>query len=228
MTKILAIGPHPDDVEGGMGGTILRLTKLGHEVHILDLTDGEPTPYGNPETRLKESKEAAALLGISSRTILDLPNRFLFDNVESRQKVAEVIRKIRPDIMFLPYWEDAHPDHIQGTLIGEAARFYAKVTSLDIEGEPCYPSRIFYYLCTHLRIHIDPSFIIDVSEEHEKKIQILKVYRSQFTYSEERWNLISTLITSYDQYYGTLIRRQFGEPFISREKIGLKDIRDLV
>lgn len=228
MTKILAVGPHPDDVEGGMGGAILRLTKLGHEVHILDLTDGEPTPCGNRETRLKESKEAASLLGIASRTTLDLPNRFLFDNVESRHKVAGVIRKIRPDTMFLPYWVDAHPDHIQGSVIGEAARFYAKVTSLDIEGEPCYPSRIFHYVCTHLRVHIDPSFIIDISDEHEKKMEILKAYRSQFTYSEERWNYICNLITSYDQYYGALIRTQFGEPFICREKIGLKDIRDLL
>lgn len=228
MTKILAVGPHPDDIEGGMGGTILRLTKLGHEVHILDLTDGEPTPHGSPEIRRKESQEASTLLGIASRTILDLPNRFLFDNVESRRKVAEVIRKIRPDIMFLPYWEDAHPDHTQCTLIGEAARFYSKITSLDLEGEPCYPSRIFYYLCIHLRVHIDPSFIIDISEEHEKKMQILKAYRSQFNYSEERWNFVSSFITSFEQYYGALIRTQYGEPFISREKIGLKDIRDLV
>ena len=228
MTKILAVGPHPDDVEGGMGGTILRLTKLGHEIHVLDLTDGEPTPYGSKEIRQKESREAATLLGIASRTTLDLPNRFLFDNIESRLKVAEEIRKIGPDIMFLPYWEDAHPDHTQSTLIGEAARFYAKITSLDLKGEPCYPSRIFYYLCMHLRVHIDPSFIIDISEEHEKKMQAVKLYRSQFSYTEERWNLISSFITSYEQYYGALIRTQFGEPFISREKIGLKDIRDLV
>lgn len=228
MTKILAIAPHPDDVESGMGGTILKMIKLGHEVHILDITDGEPTPHGSPEIRRKEANEAAKLLGVASRTILDLPNRFLFDNVESRQKVAEVIRKIRPEIMFLPYWEDAHPDHIQCTLIGEAARFYAKVTSLVIEGEPCYPSRIFYYLCMHLRTHIDPAFIIDISDDHEKKMEIVKTYRSQFSYNEERWNYVSSFITSYERYFGELIRTQFGEPFISREKIGLKDIRDLV
>ena len=109
--KVLAIGPHPDDVEGGMGGSIIKFLKLGHEVHILDLTNGEPTPHGTPEIRSEECDKATALLGVSGRTNLDLPNRYLFDNIESRNKLAEVIRRVRPHIMFLPYWEDAHPDY---------------------------------------------------------------------------------------------------------------------
>lgn len=140
---ILAISPHPDDVEGGMGGSIIKFLKLGHEVHIVDLTDGEPTPHGTPEIRREECKKATDLLGLTNRTTLDLPNRYLFDNVESRKKVAEVIRVVKPDILFLPYWEDAHPDHIQTTQIGEAARFYAKLTKTDLAGEPWYPGRLF-------------------------------------------------------------------------------------
>ncbi len=225
---ILAIGPHPDDVEGGMGGSIIKFLKLGHEVHIVDLTNGEPTPHGTIETRRKECKKATDLLGLTGRTTLDLPNRYLFDNIEAREKTAEVIREVRPDILFLPYWEDAHPDHIQATQIGEAARFYAKLTKTDMAGEPWYPRHIFYYVWSHLRVHISPAFIIDISDEFEKKVEAVKSYESQFVYNEERWKSVNGSLHANGQYYGTLIGTQYGEPFASREQLGLRDIRELI
>ncbi len=225
---ILAISTHPDDVECGMGGSIIRFLKLGHRVHIVDLTSGEPTPHGTSELRREECKMATSLLGVAERTTLELPNRYLFDNVESRNKVAEVIRKVRPDILFLPYWEDAHPDHIQAMRIGEAARFYAKLTKTDLEGEPWYPGRVFYYLWSHLKVHLSPAFIIDISDEFEKKLEAVKSYKSQFVYSEERWKDVSRTLHSDGQYFGLLIGTQYGEPFVSREKLGLRDIRDIL
>lgn len=227
-TTILAISTHPDDVECGMGGSIIRLLKLGHEVHILDLTNGEPTPHGTPEIRSEEREKANILLGISGRTTLELPNRYLFDNTESRNKVAEVIRKVKPDILFLPYWEDSHPDHLQATRIGEAARFYAKLTKTDLAGEPWYPGRIFYYLWSHQKVNLSPAFIIDISDEYDKKVEVVKSYKSQFVYSEERWKDINRTLHSYGQYYGLLIGTRYGEPFASREGLGLRDIRDLL
>lgn len=228
MTTILAIGPHPDDVEAGMGGSILKFVALGYDVHILDVTNGEPTPHGSPEIRKREWEQATALLGVKSRTVLDLPNRYLMDSIEARKKVAAVIRQIRPEIIFLPYWIDAHPDHLQTTHIGEAARFYAKLTKSDIPGEPCYPAYIFYYLCSHLRLHVTPSFILDISSEFEKKLQAARTYQSQFAYDKMRWNYISGSITARNRYYGDLIRVDYGEPFMSHEQIGLKDIRDVI
>ncbi|GAI70831.1 unnamed protein product, partial [marine sediment metagenome] len=123
MPNILAIGPHPDDVELGMGGSILKFTEAGHQVTIVDLTDGEPTPHGDPETRKKESVKSSRILGIDERITLDFPNRYLQDEVEARQELAEIIRKIQPDILFTPYWIDAHPDHIATSKICDAARF---------------------------------------------------------------------------------------------------------
>ena len=225
---MLAVSPHPDDVEAGMGGSIIKFLKLGHEVHIVDLTSGEPTPHGTSELRCEECKKATSLLGVSERTTLELPNRYLFDNVESRNKVAEIIRKVRPDILFLPYWEDAHPDHLQAMRIGEAARFYAKLTKTDLEGEPWYPGRVFYYLWSHLKVHLSPAFIIDISDEFEKKVEVVKTYKSQFVYSEERWKDVNRTLYSYGQYFGLLIGTQYGEPFVSREKLGLRDIRDVI
>lgn len=229
MTKIiLCIGPHPDDIEAGMGGSVIKFIKAGHEVHILDLTNGEPTPFGSPEIREKEWQQASSILNICSRTILDLPNRYLFDNIEARKKVAEVIRKLRPNIIFLPYWEDAHPDHLQATQIGEAARFYAKLTKTDMLYEPWYPDHVFYYLWSHLKIHIEPAFIVDISNEFKEKLEAVKAYRSQFRYSKEQWLRVKNRVYSLGQYFGSLIGAYYGEPFASREKIGLLDIRDMV
>src|SRR5947209_19992261 len=94
--KILAIGPHPDDVEIGMGGTILALRAQGHEVTICDLTNGEPTPIGTPERRAREAADAARILGVT-RITLEMPNRYLVDTVDNRMLVAEVIRRVRPE-----------------------------------------------------------------------------------------------------------------------------------
>ena len=228
MAKILSIGTHPDDVDAGMGGSIIKFVSAGHEVHILDLTNGEPTPFGDPETRKKEWGKASKILNIHSRIVLDLPNRYLFDTVDARMKVAQVIRKIRPDVLFLPYWEDAHPDHIQATQICEAARFYAKLTKTDMLHEPWYPKHIFYYYWSNLKVHISPAFIIDISKEYENKILAVKAYQSQFMYSEEQWKSVENKAESICRYFGSLIGVQYGEPFASRENIGLVDIRDIV
>jgi len=127
MASILVIGPHPDDQELGMGGTIIRLASQGHSVHVLDMTNGEPTPQGSVETRARESAEAAKIMGVQ-RSLLGLKNREVVHNLASRHKLAAAIRVHRPNIIFLPYPTDAHPDHVAVTRIGEDARFDAKLT----------------------------------------------------------------------------------------------------
>ncbi len=228
MTKILTIGTHPDDIDAGMGGTIIKFSKIGHHIDVVDLTNGEPTPYGSPEIRKKEWEKASTLLKIQSRTVLDLPNRYLFDTVHARKKLAEEIRKLKPEILFLPYWEDAHPDHIQATQIGESAKFYAKLTKTDMQYEPWYPKHVFYYLWSHLNTHLNPAFIIDITAEFNEKILAVKAFQSQYMYSEEQWERVENKIISICQYYGSLIGVKYGEPFASREQLGLKDIRDLI
>src|SRR3954468_12605510 len=114
MASILVFGPHPDDQELGMGGSIARLVKQGHRVHLVDLTTGEPTPLGSEETRAKEKAKAAQILGVE-RTLVGLQNRKVTHDIESRYKVAAVIRKHRPDWMFIPFDHDSHPDHVAVT-----------------------------------------------------------------------------------------------------------------
>ncbi|MCP5004091.1 MAG: bacillithiol biosynthesis deacetylase BshB1 [Planctomycetes bacterium] len=225
---VLAVSTHPDDVECGMGGSIIKFLKLGHEVHVVDLTNGEPTPQGDPELRRRESDAATRLLGLTSRIPLDFPNRYLFDNVEVRKEVAQVIRRVKPEILFLPYWEDSHPDHVQAAQIGEAARFYAKFTKTDMAGDPWYPKRIFYYQWTHMSVQFPSAFILDISDEFENKVKAVKSYVSQFAFSNDKWNRVSGLLQAHGRYYGELIGTRYGEPFACREKIGLRDIGGII
>src|ERR1051325_4516158 len=122
MASILVIGPHPDDQELGMGGTIIRLAAQGHRLHVVDMTNGEPTPFGSIEKRAAESAAAAKVMGVE-RTLLGLKNREVVHNIESRHKLAALIRVHRPDALFVPFPLDAHPDHVAVTKIAEDARF---------------------------------------------------------------------------------------------------------
>ncbi|MDB5321817.1 MAG: putative deacetylase [Phycisphaerales bacterium] len=144
MASIVVVGPHPDDQELGMGGTVARLASQGHTVHLIDMTNGEPTPFGSVETRARESAAAAKVLGVG-RTLLGLKNREVTHNIASRHALAALYRVHRPNVIFVPFPIDAHPDHVAVTRIAEDARFDAKLTQTDIPGEPWYPKRIIYY-----------------------------------------------------------------------------------
>ncbi len=227
MLNILAVGPHPDDVELGMAGSILKFTEADHKVTIVDLTDGEPTPQGNPEIRKKESVKSSRILGIEERITLDFPNRYLQDEIEVRQELAEIIRNLRPDIIFAPYWIDAHPDHIATSKICDAARFYGKFTHTEMKGKPFYVKKIYYYISSHLKQNIKPSFVMDISKVMEMKIEAIRSYESQFGPSPEDHQLFEWILNS-NRYWGSLIGTEFAEPFISREEIGIQDIEALL
>ncbi|MDO8915715.1 MAG: bacillithiol biosynthesis deacetylase BshB1 [Coriobacteriia bacterium] len=226
MADVICFGAHPDDVEIGMGATAAKLARCGLDVLIVDLTDGEPTPRGTHETRMVEAATSAVALG-ARRLTLDLPNRELFDTVEARKKVAEVLRAERPRIVFAPYPIDAHPDHIAASAIIEAARFYAKFVKTDMAGEPHYPARLYHYWAVHLRIVERPSFIVDVSEDLDAKMVALAAYESQFTTNEANVGILPWVRVQAASW-GALIGTAAGEPFYAREQIGVRDVRDLL
>lgn len=227
MSNILAIGAHPDDVELGMGATIAKLIKLGHQVSIIDLTDGEPTPYGSKEKRKEESLKSAQILGVTQRFTMHFPNRYLQDTIEARKELAGYIRKIKPDIIFCHLEIDKHPDHIAASKLTEAAIFYSKFTKSEIPGQPWEVGKIYYFYATHLRLNINPSFIIDVSDEFHKKIESLHAYKSQFIDNKKN-SFVFDYIRKQGEYFGSLIKKAYGEPFVSKEPIGINDITDLI
>jgi bacillithiol biosynthesis deacetylase BshB1 len=224
--NVLVAGPHPDDQELGMGGTIARLVADGHRVLLLDLTDGEPTPCGDRETRAREAAEAARILGAERRT-LDLPNRTLVHSIEARHRVAAVIRGFRPEVMFVPYFEDAHPDHVAGTRIVEDARFDAKLTKTDLPGDPWHARWLFHYYATHLRIVPQPSFLVDTTGFAARKREAVLAYRSQFVVNERNRRVVEWLDAA-GTYFGSRIGTETAEPFFAREPIGLAGLAGLV
>jgi bacillithiol biosynthesis deacetylase BshB1 len=212
---IMIIATHPDDAEIGMGGTIISLSRKGYDVIIVDLTDGEPTPKGSPEIRASESQRVDAILKIHKRINLGLINRELFDTVENRKKLATVIRQYRPKVIFMPFHSDAHPDHIQACQLSEAACFYSKFVKSDMEYDPHTPQKKFHYYANHLNDIVSPSFVFDISDTFELKYQALQEYESQL--NSQSLKKILTL----NSYWGQKINTNYGEPFSSKEVIGV-------
>jgi bacillithiol biosynthesis deacetylase BshB1 len=212
----------------GVGGTIPLLQAQGARVGVLDLTDGEPTPFGSPEIRRRETDAATAVLGLAWRGNLGLVNRRLEADLAASAKLAGALRELRPRVLFAPYWEDAHPDHVAATALVDAARFWAKLTKTDLPGEPFYPQHILYYFSVHLRVHPRPSFVLDVTQHFETKMRAVECYRSQFI--EGRDPTPPTVLDDLrarGRYWGWAIGAGYGEPFVSREEVGLRSLRDL-
>jgi N-acetylglucosamine malate deacetylase 1 len=226
---VLVIATHPDDGEIGVGGTLVRCGRAGLRTGILDLTNGEPTPHGSPELRAQETLTASAKLGIAWRKNLGLPNRSVEATLDARRALAGVLRVARPRIVFAPYWDDSHPDHVAASRLCEDARFWAKLSRTDLPGEPFWPPRMFYYWSVHLRIHPKPAFVIDISDAIEEKMQAVAVYESQFVTGRTL-----TFPTALDdirdraRYWGWTIGKAYAEPFGCREEIGLKSPDDII
>ena len=226
---VLVVAPHPDDAELGLAGTILRLQEEGLRVGVLDLTDGEPTPFGSTEIRVRETAAATEVLGLGWRENLGLPNRSLEPTLSARGRLAEVFRRVRPRWLFTPYWVDAHPDHTAATRLVEEARFWAKLSKSDLSGAPHHAERIFYYYSIHLRIVPQPAFVVDISRFWDRKLAAIACYHSQFV--EGRPPQPPTFLDRLrDQAatWGWSIGVDYGEPIASREPIGLSSFLGLL
>jgi bacillithiol biosynthesis deacetylase BshB1 len=228
LLDVLAIAPHPDDAELGMAGALLKMRLAGWRVGVLDLTSGEPTPFGSPEIRRLETNAATEILGLTWRGNLCLPNRCLEHTLAARARLAGIIRLARPRWLFAPFWEDAHPDHQATTPLVEAARFWAKLTKTDLPGPPHHPERIYYYYCVHLKLAPQPAFVLDISDVWERKLAAIAAFRSQFI--EGRPDTPPTFLDRLRDeaaYWGKTIGRAYGEPFASREPIALRGLSEL-
>ena len=224
---MLAIGAHPDDVELTIGGTIAKMTGLGHRVGILDLTRGELGTRGTAEIRAKESRAAAEVLGVELRETLDLGDGHLVDSLENRKVVIELIRKWRPRIIVAPYWHDLHPDHGTAGRIVADAYYPSGFAKYPVDGQPWRPRAVLFFQA-HFRF--DPSFIIDTTEAFSKKMEATRCYASQLhdEKSEDPETGIShpeflQKIEARDRHSGALIGRKYGEPMLCRRVLRIDD-----
>lgn len=225
----LFVAAHPDDAELGAGGAILSLKAQGLRVGVLDLTTGEPTPRGSEEIRKKETLASTRLLGLDWRGNLGLPNRALVADLEARRLVAGQIRLLKPRVLLTHYWEDAHPDHVAASALVDAARFWAKLSKTDLPGTPHYPQRIVYFFSVHLRLHVQPSFVLDVSTFHDRKLEALGCYASQFTQGRAPGEpTVLDDVRDVGRYWGWTIGTRHGEPFLTRERVGVRSLQDVL
>jgi bacillithiol biosynthesis deacetylase BshB1 len=227
---VIVFASHPDDAELTMGGTIAKFTLNNLKVGIIDLTKGELSTRGTTKTRQKEAKRAAAILKTTIRENLHIPDGGIVRNKENLMKIIKIIRRYKPKIVFAPYFNDRHPDHIDASILVKEAVFSSGLAKIitqhkNIRQEAYRPKRIFYYMQTYT---FDPSFIVDITGYHEVKMEAVKSYSTQFydSKNKEPQTFISrpefiNYIESRALFYGFQIGKQYGEPFYSEEKIEL-------
>ncbi|HMN26050.1 MAG TPA: bacillithiol biosynthesis deacetylase BshB1 [Ignavibacteriaceae bacterium] len=225
---VLIFGAHPDDAELAMGGTIANLTKNDLKVGIIDLTQGELGTRGTAETRQKEAFNAAITLKAAIRKNLNMPDGDIKNSEENLMKVIIAIRKFKPKVLFAPYFNDRHPDHIDASNLIKRAMFstgLSKIKSFDKEVPQNHyrPEKLFYYMQTYT---FDPTFIVDISETFDLKMKAVECYATQFhnPKSKEPETFISrpefiNYIKSRAEFYGFSIGKKFGEPFFCEEKV---------
>lgn len=214
---ILVIGAHPDDAEIGCGGTIAHYKKRGKKVGVLDLSNGEPTPFGSVEIRMTELKVASEILQLDVRVTLDMTNRYIENTIENRKKVSDVIRKYKPSIIITHPSNDWHPDHIACHQIVNAAKFQAKLTKTESQYPEYYPKYLLYFDHSHLKdINRKLDFLINISDSLEDKINALKAYKSQFIDNKKHLRIFD-YIRERAGYLGYQIGVKYAEGFISSE-----------
>jgi bacillithiol biosynthesis deacetylase BshB1 len=214
---VLAFGPHPDDLEIGLGGTLAKHAARGQHVGLCDLTRGEMSSNGTPEERLKEAEEARKVLGATWRENLALPDRAIGSSPNHGRAVVELIRRCKPRVVALPYWTDRHPDHTAASLMLKDAVFNAKLRRYDAAGDPWEPQWVCYYF---INDSVQPSFVIDVTDQYEVKRRALACYVSQFSRATQAANTrlnspsFSKLIESRDAQFGALAGVGFAEGIV--------------
>ncbi|MFH5184713.1 bacillithiol biosynthesis deacetylase BshB1 [Paenibacillus sp. TAB 01] len=174
---ILIFGAHPDDAEIGMGGTIVKHTSAGYRVGICDLTYAEMSSNGTVETRQQEAAAASFVLGLAMRSNLGLPDRGLWIEPKNIAAITSEIRKHKPRIVFAPYWEDRHPDHIACSKLVQEAVFNAKLRKYDPGTEAHTVEQCYFYFINDVA---EADLVVDITSNHEQKMQALQCYRTQF------------------------------------------------
>ncbi len=220
---VLAFGPHPDDVEIGMGATIAHHVARGLSVGMCDLTRGEMGTNGTPEERIREADEAREVLGAAWRVNLGLPDRDLREVGEQVLPIVELIRACRPAAIALPHECDRHPDHVAAQALVRAAAFSSGLRKFAAAGAPWKPDWLVSYFINNV---VEPSFIIDVSEHYEVKRRALACHRTQFApagpdAADTRLTspLFQQLIESRDAQFGARAGVRWAEGFVVREPI---------
>jgi bacillithiol biosynthesis deacetylase BshB1 len=226
---LLAIAPHPDDVELTCGGTMIKMAEAGYRTGILDLTRGETGTRGTPETRLKEAARAGKIMGAKVRRNLGLPDAHLIMSDENKAAIAEVIREFEPHTVILPYWEGRHPDHYTAARLGYEACFIAGLKNYPLPGGAFRPFKILYAAAY---ADVRPTFAVDITKQYDQRRQAILAYESQFRpRKRDRNSKVSLPLDELEErmslqarQYGRMIGVKFAEGFVVKEVLRTDDV----
>ena len=234
---ILAIGVHPDDVELGCGGTILKQIALGYSVGIVDLTQGELGTNGSAATRKKEAEKARKYAGAKYRENLNMADGFFENNKANKLKLIKAIRKYQPDIVLANAISDRHPDHGRASLLISDSCFLAglvKIKTKDGSKQQAKwrPRKVFHYIQDH---HLEPDIVVDISGFMEAKIELVQCYDTQF-HNPKKNNKITPIssaafldtLTGRAVVHGRRIGVEHGEGFTCKEYVGTGDLMNML
>jgi bacillithiol biosynthesis deacetylase BshB1 len=225
---LLVFGPHPDDIEIGLGAAIARHTAEGRSAGLVDLTAGELGSNGTPEGRRREADAAAVVLGAAWRENLGWPDGSIEPTPALLRSAVDCVRRHRPRAVAIPYWQDRHPDHVAASAVLTKALFMSGLRKVDAEHAPWRPDRVCYYF---INDGAPPSFVVDVSMYYEKKREALACYQSQFVPSGD--DAVATrlsaptfrqLIESRDAQFGALAGVAWAEGVVVREPVILPSL----
>jgi bacillithiol biosynthesis deacetylase BshB1 len=228
---LLAVFPHPDDAELTCGATLLKTARQGYRVGILDLTRGELASRGSVEVRTEEAGRAAALLEVSLRENLGLPDGGLTSSPGHRLVLASAIRRLRPTVVLTtaPSPFGRHPDHrVTGDLVRDAC-YAAGLRLLDPATPPHRPRKVLHSI-SYREDNLKPTFVVDVTDELDRKIEAIECYASQFEGVIQAGEVypngesLSDIIRHQAAHYGSLIRVRYGEPFFTTETVRIDDV----
>ena len=225
---LLAFGPHPDDIEIGMAGTVAKHAALGARVGLCDLTRGELGSNGTPEARVQEGDAAARVLGAAWRVNLGLPDGGLSPTRDQVTVIAELIRRAQPSILAIPHARDRHPDHGAAHLLLVRAIFDAGLRRFPATGDPLRARAVCSYF---INDHGAPSFVVDVSEFYERKREALACYRSQFSAESPdavvtrlTSPLFAQLVESRDSHFGARADVRWAEGFVAQQPLRMSQL----
>ena len=227
--ELLAIFAHRDDAELNCGGTLAKAARAGRRVGILDLTQGEMGTRGTAEIRAAEAERAAKVLGVAVRENLGLPDANITNDQATRHKLVRAIRSFRPRVVLAPALEGRHPDHRVTAQLVRDACFLSGLAKIAPDMEKHRPLKILHCL-TYRQDFVRPSFVIDISAEFDRKLEAIRCYASQFEGVTQAGEVypnsepLEDVIRHHSAYYGTLIRRRYGEPFFTTEMLEVDDV----
>src|SRR3954451_22363337 len=231
---ILAIAAHRDDVELTCAGVLLKAVDAGYRTGILDLTAGETGTRGSAKLRAEEAERAAKILGVSDRRNAGLPDAHLHNTDEARRVIVAQIRHFAPRVVILPFAVGRHPDHRVASELGRDACYLAGLAKYEpgTGGEAHRPYKLLFALA-YREDPVKPTFVVDISDVFEAKMQAIRCYGSQFDGAKAAGEVYPTgqdlyeLIRLQSAHYGSLSRRRYGEPFYTAETQEVEDVLEL-